>query len=343
MVSRGRRPFPYRVRVHHRESAATERGDPASDAPLRGELPEGRRRRPRPPAQDPDQRVWGPRALARRGHRGDRVRGGPDEGLRQLSLQPRRRLRGPRGNPPGHSRRRARRPSGEGGPARHRREVLLEASVHRRHAGPGFGLAHEWRGAYLELPPLATRLFRTVFRGRLLARLPENRLPTGVAVVSDAGAAVRRVRRPPEPLSPFANLRGPDEGGGRLLSALRPRSLGRPRRDPRNGRHALPRRTDAFRTGHAEIRPVRGTSPRPRGPTNARDEPRIVGGVHRGEALRRRRPRGRRPDAVRGERPPRPPAVRGPSDPGRGQGREPRRLLPASRGSDHRGPGPVPP
>src|SRR2546422_533120 len=66
-------------------------------------------------------------------------------------------------------------------------------AVHCRSAGSGLGLAHERRGADLELPPVAARLFRTVFCGRLLARFPQDRLPPRVAVVPDAAATVRGV------------------------------------------------------------------------------------------------------------------------------------------------------
>src|SRR5207249_3642843 len=82
------------------------------------------------------------------------------------------------------------------------REVLLEAPLHRGPAGPGSGLAHKRRGANLELPTVATRLFRTVFRRRLLARFPQDRFPPRTPVVPDAAATVRGVARPPEPLSP---------------------------------------------------------------------------------------------------------------------------------------------
>src|SRR3989449_5315873 len=147
----------------------------------------------------------------------------------------------------------------------------------------------------------------------------------------------------PEPLSPLANLRGPDEGGGRLLSAFRSGSVGRPRRNPGDGEHAVPRRPDAFRAGHPEIRPVRRAPPRLRGPADARNKRRIVGRLHRGEALRRRRPRCRRPHPVRNERPPGPPAIRGPPNPGRRQGGDLGRVLWTPRRADHRGPRAVPP
>src|SRR5207249_2155080 len=56
------------------------------------------------------------------------------------------------------------------------------------------------------------RLFRTVFRRRLLARFPQDRFPPRTPVVPDAAATVRGVARPPEPLSPPPTCAGRMKG-----------------------------------------------------------------------------------------------------------------------------------
>src|SRR3989442_11860664 len=159
------------------------------------------------PPQNQGPGVRGPRPPPERCEGGDRVRGGADEGLRPLPVQPRRRVRRAGRDPRRDPGRRAGGPGGARHPGTDRREVLLEAALHRGPPGPRPRPEDERGGADLELPPVAARVLRAVLRGRVLARVPEDRLPPVDPVVPAAAAAVWSVR-------PTTHLSNYDTPGG---------------------------------------------------------------------------------------------------------------------------------
>src|SRR5437762_6478312 len=197
-------------------------------------------------------------------------------------------------------------------------------------------------GAHLELLAVATRLLGVVLRRRLLARLPEDRLPPSPSIVPDAPTTIWRIGVTGA-LKSRRQVERPHEGRGRLLPPLRRGCVGGPGRDPEDDRHALPLGPVPNREGRAPVRPIRTAAACLRRRAETRDEPRTAHRLDRGETLRSRSARGRRASPLPSGRPPRPAPLCEPEDQGRRSRGEPGRLLRPSRRANHRRPGSVPP